>query len=74
MINKQRGAITLLVSSVILVVTLIFSLGSYKSIFYQIKRAQNEIEARKGHWAAEGELSVLLQRPRRQELYLASLF
>nr|VVV03227.1 hypothetical protein AW0309160_00595 [Aliivibrio wodanis] len=54
MINKQRGAITLLVSSVILVVTLIFSLGSYKSIFYQIKRAQNEIEARKGHWAAEG--------------------
>ena len=54
MIKNQQGAITLLVSSVILMASLIVSLGSYKHIFYQIKRAQNEIEARKGHWAAEG--------------------
>ncbi|OCH14933.1 MULTISPECIES: hypothetical protein [unclassified Aliivibrio] len=54
MIKNQKGAITLLVSSFILMASLIFSLGSYKHIFYQIKRAQNEVEARKGYWAAEG--------------------
>lgn len=56
MIKNQKGAITLLISSFILMASLIFSLGSYKHIFYQIKRAQNEVEARKGHWAAEGGL------------------
>ncbi|WP_300174036.1 hypothetical protein [uncultured Aliivibrio sp.] len=54
MIKNQQGAITLLVSSAILMASLIISLGSYKHIFYQIKRAQNEMEARKGYWAAEG--------------------
>ncbi|WP_258132413.1 hypothetical protein [Aliivibrio sifiae] len=52
--KNQKGAITLLVSSFILMASLIFSLGSYKHIFYQVKRAQNEVEARKGYWAAEG--------------------
>lgn len=54
MITKQQGAITLLVSSVILMASLILTLASYKHIFYQIKRAQNEVGARKGYWAAEG--------------------
>ncbi len=60
--KKQRGAITLLVSSCILVASLILSLGSYKHIFYQVKRAQNEIEARKGYWAAEGGVECVFSK------------
>ena len=59
MIIKQQGAITLIVSSVILIASLILSLASYKHIFYQLKRAQNEIEARKGYWAAEGGIECV---------------
>lgn len=54
--NKQQGAAALLVVSVLLVAALIMSLGSYKSLFYQIKRANNQIEARQEHWRAEGGL------------------
>ena len=51
--KKQQGAAALLVVSVLLVVALMMSLGSYKSLFYQIKRANNQIEARQEHWRAE---------------------
>lgn len=54
--NKQQGAAALLVVSVLLVAALMMSLGSYKSLFYQIKRANNQIEARQEHWRAEGGL------------------
>lgn len=54
--NKQKGAAALLVVSVLLVAALMMSLGSYKSLFYQIKRANNQIEARQEHWRAEGGL------------------
>lgn len=60
--KKQRGAITLLVSSCILMASLILSLGSYKHIFYQVKRAQNEVEARKGYWAAEGGVECVFSK------------
>lgn len=62
MINKQQGAITLLVSSSILIASLIFSLGSYKHIFYQIKRAQNEVQAKKNHWVAEGAVECVFAK------------
>lgn len=52
--KKQQGAAALLVVSVLLVAALMMSLGSYKSLFYQIKRANNQIEARQEHWRAEG--------------------
>lgn len=52
--NRQRGLATLLVTTMILVVSLVFSLASYKNLFYQIKRTQNEVMARKAHWLAEG--------------------
>ncbi|HIF9331263.1 TPA: hypothetical protein ACX6RL_003583 [Photobacterium damselae] len=52
----QQGMSTLLITSMLLVVALIFSLASYKNIFYQIKRTQNEVLARQAHWAAEGGL------------------
>ncbi|GMM90071.1 type II secretion system protein [Vibrio fortis] len=54
--NQQRGAITLLLVSILLVGVLIVSLGSFKTTYYQIKRAQNEVQARKDHWQAEGGL------------------
>ncbi|PSW18893.1 hypothetical protein C9I98_13610 [Photobacterium sanctipauli] len=52
--NKQGGFATLLVTAMLLTAALLFSLASYKSVFYQIKRAQNEVMARKAHWLAEG--------------------
>ncbi|CDT81220.1 Conserved hypothetical protein [Vibrio coralliirubri] len=53
---KQNGAVTLLLVSILLIGVLIVSLGSFKTTFYQIKRAQNEVQARKDHWIAEGGL------------------
>ncbi|MEF1207502.1 hypothetical protein, partial [Photobacterium damselae] len=52
----QQGMSTLLITSMLLVVALIFSLASYKNLFYQIKRTQNEVLARQAHWAEEGGL------------------
>ena len=58
MINKhqQSGMTTLLITSMLLIVALLFSLASYKNLFYQIKRTQNEVLARQAHWIAEGGL------------------
>jgi len=52
----QNGVATLVIVSVLLMVTLVVTMGSYKSLFYQIKRAQNEIKARQDHWLAEGAI------------------
>ncbi|MGF1754579.1 hypothetical protein L4C33_13390 [Vibrio makurazakiensis] len=54
--GKQQGAISLLVTSVLLIATLMVTLASYRSTFYQIKRANNEVDARQQHWKAEGGL------------------
>ncbi|RPF09468.1 hypothetical protein EDB14_0523 [Vibrio crassostreae] len=54
--RKQRGVVTLLVTSVLLVGALVVTLGTYRSVFHQIKVAQNEVEGRKTHWLAEGGL------------------
>ncbi|OAN14244.1 hypothetical protein A3K86_11745 [Photobacterium jeanii] len=53
---KQRGAITLLVTTMVAVASLLFSLASYKNVFYQIKRTQNEVLTSQAHWKAEGGL------------------
>ena len=52
----QQGAITLLITALLLVAILVLSLASYKNVFFQAKRAQNEIISRQQHWAAEGGL------------------
>ncbi|EMV9317238.1 hypothetical protein AADU72_004592 [Vibrio vulnificus] len=52
--NKQRGAVSLFVASILLIAALAMSLASYRNLFFQIKRAQNEIDSRKAHWLAEG--------------------
>ncbi|MGO2497119.1 MAG: hypothetical protein ACTH6I_03785 [Vibrio litoralis] len=56
LLSKQRGAATLLVAVLLLASVLVLSLASYKGVFFQAKRAQNEIEARKAHWIGEGGL------------------
>ncbi|KAB0463710.1 MULTISPECIES: hypothetical protein [Vibrio] len=58
--KNQQGAVVLLVTSVLLVSALMLTFGSYRSVFYQIKRAQNEVEARKQHWKAEGGLECAI--------------
>lgn len=57
--NKQQGAATLLVTTLLLLVALVITLTSYKNVFFQIKRAQNEIEARQDHWELEGGLECV---------------
>ncbi|MGL4380166.1 MAG: hypothetical protein ACRCTB_03620 [Vibrio sp.] len=58
-IKHQQGIMTLLITSILLSAALIVTLGSYKNLFYQIKRAQNEVTARQQHWQAEGGLECL---------------
>ncbi|CAH6795369.1 conserved hypothetical protein [Vibrio chagasii] len=53
---KQHGVVTLLITSVLLLGALVVTLGSYRSIFHQMKVAQNEVQVRKAHWLAEGGL------------------
>ncbi|MFA0195540.1 hypothetical protein AB4454_12595 [Vibrio artabrorum] len=54
--TKQCGVVTLLITSVLLMAALVVTLGTYRSVFHQIKVAQNEVEGRKAHWLAEGGL------------------
>ena len=54
--SNQRGVIALMVTAVLLIGALAFALGSYRGVFFQIKVANNQIEARKAHWRAEGGL------------------
>ncbi|WP_215407198.1 hypothetical protein [Vibrio gigantis] len=54
--RKQHGVVTLLVTSVLLVGALVVMLGTYRSVFHQIKVAQNEVQGRQEHWRSEGGL------------------
>ncbi|MGR5278207.1 hypothetical protein ACPV5J_16105 [Vibrio rotiferianus] len=54
--KQNKGATTLLITSLLLVAALIVILGSYKALFFQIKQAKNQVEARKEYWQAEGAL------------------
>ncbi|WP_047045525.1 hypothetical protein [Vibrio mexicanus] len=53
---KNSGFATLLITSILLLCTLILVLGSYQTVFHQIKIAQNEVEGRKNYWLAEAGL------------------
>ncbi len=59
MMFEQRGGATLLITSVLLIAALLVTLGSTRTVFFQIKRAQNELESRKQHWVAEGGLECV---------------
>lgn len=53
---KQKGFVTLAITSVLLTIVLGYSLSSYRGVLYQIKVANNEVAARQAHWQAEGGL------------------
>ncbi|MCE7555729.1 hypothetical protein [Aliivibrio fischeri] len=57
--KSEKGAVVLIMTSLLILAALILSLGTYKSTFYQIKRAQNEVLAKQGHWRAEGAIECL---------------
>lgn len=63
----QQGVATLLITSILLSVALVATLGSYKNLFYQIKRAQNEVKARQEHWLAEGGLECAFSTIKRDK-------
>lgn len=62
MIRRSEGYITLTITSFILLAALILVMGSYKQVFFQIKRAQNEVKSRQDHWTAEGGLECIYAR------------
>ncbi|WP_394145304.1 hypothetical protein [Vibrio atypicus] len=71
--KTSHGFATLLITSILLILSLLVSLGSYKGLFYQIKRAQNEVEARKDHWAAEGGLECVYTQAKQLNAVPASV-
>ncbi|OEF28580.1 hypothetical protein [Vibrio rumoiensis] len=69
--HKQQGAATLLVAALLLLAALVITLASYKSVFFQAKRAQNEIEARQNQWALEGGLECVYTKAHIDRDFLA---
>ncbi|MGF1910987.1 hypothetical protein L4C38_16250 [Vibrio kasasachensis] len=57
--KSQRGAVTIIVTSILLSALLLLVLGSYRVTFHQIKVAQNEVKSRSNHWQAEGAIECL---------------
>ncbi len=53
-VKYQRGAIALMMTSILLSLALMLFIAMYKTTFYEIKRAQNEIDSRQSFWLAEG--------------------
>ncbi|AUI85447.1 hypothetical protein BS333_03100 [Vibrio azureus] len=54
--KRQSGAVILVTVSALLIAMLMMLMGAYRSLWYQIKRANNEIQSRQAHWIAEGGL------------------
>lgn len=58
-LQRQQGVMTLIIVSVLLVIALMLTMGAYKTTFYQLKRAQNEVKAQQVHWQSEGGVECL---------------
>ncbi|MCG9683476.1 hypothetical protein L1D31_12940 [Vibrio sp. Isolate23] len=54
--KKQSGAALIVMTCLLLSVTLMVIMGSYKGVLYQVKRSNNEVDSRTAHWLAEGGL------------------
>ncbi|KDM91886.1 hypothetical protein [Photobacterium galatheae] len=52
----MQGMATLLITSMMLSVAMVFVLSSAGTTLYQVKRAQNSVLSRQAHWLAEGGL------------------
>ncbi|QXO16721.1 MULTISPECIES: hypothetical protein [Vibrio] len=59
MSTNAKGMVTLLVVSLLLMLALVMTLGLHQALFYQIKRAHNELISRQQFWIAEGGLECL---------------
>ncbi len=69
--NTQRGMTTLLITSMLLSAALILTLASYRSVFYQIKLANNEVAGRQQFWQAQGALECAMSVARQQQFHLS---
>ncbi|MFB9135022.1 hypothetical protein [Vibrio olivae] len=65
--QTQQGMATLLVTSLLLGAVLLLVMASYRSVFYQLKREQNEVISRTQHWQAEGILQCVLAKASEQK-------
>lgn len=59
---SEKGVATLLITSMMLSVAMVFVLGSSGTTLYQVKRAQNTLFSRQAHWLAEGGLTCAFER------------
>lgn len=52
----QQGVTTLFMTSLLLSAALVISLGHYRGVYFQVKQVQNQLEASRAHWQAEGAI------------------
>ncbi|MGY5538378.1 hypothetical protein [Vibrio brasiliensis] len=72
---KQKGIVTLILSSVLLTAALGVSMGLFRGVFFHIKQAQNQIKLSQTHWLVEGGIECAFARIKRHPnvLVLSSL-
>ncbi|MEF1255762.1 MULTISPECIES: hypothetical protein [unclassified Vibrio] len=62
---KQKGIVTLILSSVLLTAALGVSMGLFRGVFFHIKQAQNQIKLSQTHWLVEGGIECAFARIKR---------
>ncbi|TMX38745.1 hypothetical protein [Vibrio sp. Hep-1b-8] len=62
---KQKGIVTLILSSVLLTAALGVSMGLFRGVFFHIKQAQNQIRLSQTHWLVEGGIECAFARIKR---------
>ena len=54
--KTQSGATSIIMTSLMMSLILVFVMTSAKGIFYQLKASNNQIDSRRSYWRAEGGL------------------
>ena len=63
---KWRGALTLVMSSILLAGVLVVSLGLFRNLFFHIKLAQNHTRSSQTYWLLEGGVECAYARLEQQ--------
>lgn len=63
---KCRGALTLVMSSILLAGVLVVSLGLFRNLFFHIKLAQNQTRSSQTYWLLEGGVECAYARLEQQ--------
>lgn len=63
---RWRGALTLVMSSILLAGVLVVSLGLFRSLFFHIKLAQNHTRSSQTYWLLEGGIECAYARLEQQ--------